>query len=386
MANRPEKSTARQNPRTSANRTRYGHRTGRETVIGMKRIAVRRRALPCAPPLPLAVFARRDFPVEFRRFVLGHGERLPLPGTKVFGQHNNLPDVVGIMSHLPVDGLHHRVFLAADGHRASDIGLAQRTQRAPYAIPAVLPEPHHLRARGRRLDELAVPLAVRLLAIGGQKIRPSRPHVPRHVFDNLRDGIHLAVERQTELFIRDLRHGVFAQFLVIAKQRERIFQVRCCELECHAPIIPASPRSLPPPLATIKLPFTCLTNLSRNWRRVPLRASLSPIRRRLSKRCAWTLWAAKARSPRSARAWANSPPMSANASACSSTMPSSESKPHTMPGSSSSRRTPCARASMPSGWISPCLHPVRAAATCTPSHASSANSRTSSYRSDSPCW
>src|ERR1039457_937969 len=104
MANRPEKSTARQNPRTSANRTRYGHRTGRETVIGRKRIAGGRRVPPAAPPLPLALFARRHFPVEFRRTILGHGERFPLPGTKVLGQHDDLPDVVGIMSHLPVDG------------------------------------------------------------------------------------------------------------------------------------------------------------------------------------------------------------------------------------------------------------------------------------------
>src|ERR1019366_4742049 len=160
MANRPEKSTARQNPSTSANRTRYGHRTGRETVIGMKRIAVRRRAPPCAPPLPLALFAHRDFPVEFRRFVLGHGERFPLPGTKVLGQHDDLPDVIGIVSDLPVDGLHHRVILAADGHRASDIDLAQWTESTPDAIPAVLPQLHQLRARGRRLDKLAVPLAV----------------------------------------------------------------------------------------------------------------------------------------------------------------------------------------------------------------------------------
>src|ERR1017187_3914843 len=63
-----------------------------------------------------------------------------------------------------------------------------------------------------------------------------------------------------------------------------------------------------------KTSITCLTNLSRNWRRVPWRASLPPIRRRLSKRRVWRPWAAKGRSARLARARANSHPMRAKVS------------------------------------------------------------------------
>jgi len=163
----------------------------------------------------------------------------------MLGQHDDLPDVVGIVRQLPVDGLHHRVILAADGHRAYQIDLAQRTQRAPHAIPTFLPQLHQLRARGRGLDELAVPLAERLLAVGGQEIRPSRPHVARHVFDDECDGIHLAVQRDGEFPIGDLRHRVFGQFLVITKKRKGIFQVRRGELECHASIIRDSARTAP---------------------------------------------------------------------------------------------------------------------------------------------
>src|ERR1035438_8707722 len=55
--------------------------------------------------LPLPLLPRRHLLVEFRRFALGHGQGFPLLAAKMLRQHDDLPDVVGIVRQLPVDGL-----------------------------------------------------------------------------------------------------------------------------------------------------------------------------------------------------------------------------------------------------------------------------------------
>ncbi len=85
---------------------------------------------------------------------------------------------------------------------------------------------------------------------------------------------------------------------------------------------------------------------------------------------------------RSARRWASSRPKTERASASCSTAPSRNWKRRSTSNAAQfDDSTPCAPASIPNGSISPCPRPVRAAATCTPSRASSANSKSCSSRS-----
>src|ERR1035437_4532226 len=180
--------------------------------------------------------------------------------------------------------------------------------------------------------ELAVPLAIRLLAVGGQEIRPSRPHVARHMFDDERDGIHLAVQRDGEFRIVDLRHGVFGQFLVIAEERKRILQVRSGELKCHSHIIHASDGR----------EHSTAPCYNENFHHM-LDESIQELASRSLARIVAARSAEKARWPISARAWASSRPKSANASGRCSTPPSSKSKRHSTPASRSSTRPRYAR-------------------------------------------
>ena len=69
---------------------------------------------------------------------------------------------------------------------------------------------HQLRPRFRRRFKLRVAIAVRLLAIGLRKTRPSRAHIPRHVLDDLRNGVHLRIESRGQIGIGDLCHRAFA--------------------------------------------------------------------------------------------------------------------------------------------------------------------------------
>jgi len=144
----------------------------------------------------------------------------------VLGQKNNLPAVIAVMRHLPVDGLHHRMRLTANRHCPRQVGLSQRLQRAKHAVPTSLPRFHQRIPRRERIIEFKVPTPVRLLPIAGQKIREPGPHVASHMFHNHRDRIRFLVEEGHQLFISQLRHGPLRKALVVAEQAERIAQVR----------------------------------------------------------------------------------------------------------------------------------------------------------------
>src|SRR5579872_7171037 len=124
--------------------------------------------------------------------------------------------------------------LAANRDLSRQIGIGQWLNRAEDAIPAVLPLRQEGLACGRRIDELSVPIARRLLAVGRQKIDPPRAHVAHHVLHNDRDRIGLVIERLEELLVRDLLHRPFPQLLVVAEDRNRILDVRRSELKRHA--------------------------------------------------------------------------------------------------------------------------------------------------------
>ena len=55
---------------------------------------------------------------------------MPVFVSKVLGQHYDLAHVIGIVRHLPVDRLHHRVGLAANGDGMPEVVFRERLKRA----------------------------------------------------------------------------------------------------------------------------------------------------------------------------------------------------------------------------------------------------------------
>src|SRR5947208_4617610 len=68
--------------------------------------------------LPLRKFAGCHFRVKFRRFPFRNRQCLPFVPSEVPRKINYLPDMIGIVSDLAVDGLHYGMRLGADGNRA----------------------------------------------------------------------------------------------------------------------------------------------------------------------------------------------------------------------------------------------------------------------------
>jgi len=56
---------------------------------------------------------------------------------------------------------------------------------------------------------LAVPIAIRLLAIAGEKVRPARTHVAHHVLHDEGNRVGFGVERLSQLIVLDLVDGFF---------------------------------------------------------------------------------------------------------------------------------------------------------------------------------
>src|ERR1039458_7132161 len=155
----------------------------------------------------------------------GDAQRTPLAVLVVFGKQHDLSHVARVVRDLAADGLHHGVGFAADRDAAAEVRVRQRPERAEHAIPAGLPKLHESLAGGRRLLELGVAMAVRLLSIGGQEVRPARAHVAGHVLDNDGNRICFGVERGEKLLVGDLRHSGVGELLVLAQQGQRFFQV-----------------------------------------------------------------------------------------------------------------------------------------------------------------
>ena len=133
----------------------------------------------------------------------------------MFRQKHDLAHMVGIMSDLAVDRLHHGVWLCSNRHPTTQVRVRERLQRVEDVFPAPLPQFQKRGARRWRVFKFRVAVAIRLLAIGGQKIRPARTHVPGHMFYDKGDGVRFCVKLGEQAFIGTLRHSPFAELLVI---------------------------------------------------------------------------------------------------------------------------------------------------------------------------
>jgi len=92
----------------------------------------------------------------------------------MFGEQNDLSNVLGVVCHLSADRLEHRIGLTTNRDLLLDVFCRERLKGRENKLPAlVLPLPH-LPWRGRGIEnELAVPIATWLLAIAIEEIRPS---------------------------------------------------------------------------------------------------------------------------------------------------------------------------------------------------------------------
>jgi hypothetical protein len=156
---------------------------------------------------------------------------------EVLCQENDLTAMIRIVANLPVNGLHHGMRLAPDGDCTPEVGVGERLERAEEATPTLIPKLHQRGARRWRIHKFRVTVAIRLLAVGRKKIRPAGPHIAGYVFYDDRDGIHFAVEHLKEVFVFHLLHGALRQFLVLAKKRQAILDIRSREFQSHETII-----------------------------------------------------------------------------------------------------------------------------------------------------
>src|SRR5271165_4104989 len=102
---------------------------------------------------------------------LGNAQRFPLHARQVFRQENDLPNVIGVMNHLAVDGLQYRMWFAANRNRALQVVSTKRIEHLKDQLPILLPGNEHLLTLGIVVhDEFAVTVAVWFLAIGGKKV------------------------------------------------------------------------------------------------------------------------------------------------------------------------------------------------------------------------
>jgi hypothetical protein len=127
------------------------------------------RTIPRNPfsTLPLASFPHPHPPVELLTLSARHGQRLPSASLQVFCQEHNLPAMIAVMRHLPVDRLHHGMRLAANRYFLRQIILTQRLQRSKHASPSLFPRSQYRLARLRRIHKLQIPPPVRLFTIAG---------------------------------------------------------------------------------------------------------------------------------------------------------------------------------------------------------------------------
>jgi hypothetical protein len=132
----------------------------------------------------------------------------------VLGQQDDLAHVLAVVDELAVDGVHDGVGLAADEDGPAEVLRLQRVEGGEEALPAVLPPLHELRpGRAGRGLELAVAVAVGLLAVGREEIRPARAHVAGDVLDEDGHAVGPGVQAGHDVRIVETAQGPLAERL-----------------------------------------------------------------------------------------------------------------------------------------------------------------------------
>src|SRR5579864_3148472 len=144
---------------------------------------------------------RRDL-LELLRLSPRNAQGPPLTGTQMLGQKYELADMLGVVRNLPIDRLQHGMRFAADGDGAHHVLRLQSVDRSHHARPAVFPPFHYVGPHGWGSNfKLAVPEAVRFLAIAGQEVGEARPHVAGKVLNEDCNRVGLRIQQNEELLI-----------------------------------------------------------------------------------------------------------------------------------------------------------------------------------------
>ena len=81
-------------------------------------------------------------------------------------KQNDLPNVISVMSELPVDRLDNRMRLAADGDRSCKVIKCERLDCLEERLPSGFPKIHQAVACVVDQFEFRVAVPIRLLAVG----------------------------------------------------------------------------------------------------------------------------------------------------------------------------------------------------------------------------
>jgi len=151
----------------------------------------------------------------------------------MFCEEDYLADVVGIVSDLTIDCLHYGMRFTANVNSFCEVGVGKRFERAEDPVPACIPLFHQFGAGCSRRFKFRIAVAVGFFAVAGEEVAPPRAHVAGHVFNDDGDRIGFLIYGFEELSVSALRHRAFGESFVIAKNIERIFEVRIGAYECH---------------------------------------------------------------------------------------------------------------------------------------------------------
>src|SRR4030095_16658265 len=112
------------------------------------------------------------------------------------------------------------MWLGANEDRSGEILLAQSSKGVEERRPAALPASDQLLLCERGILELAVAIAVRLLAVARQESGPARELVAGDVQDQCREAVGAGVEPCTPLVVGHLAEGSVALLLGLSKSLE----------------------------------------------------------------------------------------------------------------------------------------------------------------------
>src|SRR6266550_4577922 len=85
-------------------------------------------------------FSGGHLSIEFCRFSARHRQRIPFRSGKMFGEINDLPDVIRSVGDAAIDRLHNGMGLTTDMNCAAQVRLCQGRERLEQRLPARFPE------------------------------------------------------------------------------------------------------------------------------------------------------------------------------------------------------------------------------------------------------
>src|SRR5215471_5117769 len=154
----------------------------------------------------------------------------------MFGQKNNLADVLGVVGDLPVDRLQHGVRLAADRHRAHNVLRLKAADCGEYTFPTIVPPLHHLGASGGAGErKFLVAEAVRLLPVAGEKVCEAGAHISGEVLHQDCNRVCFRIKRDKKILVLKLRHCPFAKTFITAHLAASLIEIVCCEIRHRGP-------------------------------------------------------------------------------------------------------------------------------------------------------